>query len=872
MIDIEEPDMLDAVRDQLQGLGYRGEMLQENYPFSDFMTRPVSARQSVRRIKLAAFADEDTAIENACFGVTFPADDSPQSIAPYRALGAPQVLALHPAGGYVRRWKMAAKDEPKPLEEFRFDEIAAIFQRNHDKWQPQRIIDARTLAPAKAELTLDFFDAGFLPALEAALQSKLKRNIARILAVCKTVYERERSTEKFEDVLAPVFRLVFRLLAAKMLIDRGHQPQWIDLTAPAVIAAVDEFYFPGQTTETVLQDRTVQEEAWRQVKAGLDLQNLSVETLAYLYESAFVTEESRRNQSIHSTPPEVAEYVIRQLPIEKLPIMERRVFEPFTGAAPFLTASLRRLRELLPKDIAPMERHKYLLEMLSGIENEPFAREIAKYALILADYPNGDSWRISGQDAFTGPDFEQYLQEANIVLCNPPYRSFIGSERENANDSPAFTQEVEALRRVVARRPAMFGFVLPRSFLDRQDFQPLRLAITEHYKRVSVTILPERTFSIASQEVAVITAHNVELPGMPYSYAQVTSKGYDAFRWTGEPTWKDSYPELLRRNADVVLARTALQSVWDALANYEKFGTLAEIHRGIEYKTGLLAECVSNEPQEDFVPGVQTARDYLEPYAVRDYQYLCNKPEVMRYEAYLLPWNEPKVVVNRARSSSGYWNIAGAVEDMELLASQQFYGMWPTNGTPIELLAAIISGPVANAYLYNYRTGRDNQIRLIEQIPAPSFTEEQTEFLVWAVQEYYAQRGQWLASEGLNAHFEAKCLELLYWIDAVVLEAYTLPAELERELLSAFNNVPRRPLPFHFPGYGAEYERAKETLQKERAHRATLKQYHALVDKTFLDGVTTTENEEKERLGLEIDDYYAPFYQSMIEKLKAGKM
>ncbi|MCW3101157.1 MAG: hypothetical protein JWL77_6775, partial [Chthonomonadaceae bacterium] len=577
-------------------------------------------------------------------------------------------------------------------------------------------------------------------------------------------------------------------------------------------------------------------------------------------------------QSIHATPPEVAEYLIRQLPIDKLDYEDRRIFEPFTGHAPFLTSALRRLRELLPKDISPQERHSYFVRMLSGMENEPFAREIARYALILADYPNPDGWRIRDANAFTSPEFDRLLQDANIVLCNPPYGDLTSSERSDIGQNAAYTKEVEALRRVLAYAPAMIGFVLPRSFLDNIGFRALRQRIATLYKNVSVTVFPDKTFNKASQEVACVTAHNITLPTAPYSYATVFSADYNTFQWTGEPTWKDSYTDLVSRDGDVILTRTPLQSVWEVLRNYPTLASIAEVHVGVHYKTGLLAECVSDSLQPEFTPGVSMVHNYLEPYLLRDYLYLSKSPEAMRDKAYLLPWSRPKVIVNRVRLSRGQWNVIGAMDEQGLWASQQFHGMWPKKNVPIELLAALVSGPVANAYLFSYRTGRDNQIRLIDQITIPSFTEEQTQLIVSLVQDYYSQRGQWLVTEHLAAHFEAKCRKLIYQIDAVILEAYALPHELERELLKRFEGVPRRPLPFEFLGYGDDYERAKVELQQEKTYRTVLRRYHELVDQEFLEGITEAEREEMERLGQEIDAADAPFYDPIIAALEAGQL
>lgn len=870
MTDVEAPDIFAEVRTNLERIGYEGDLMQEDYAFRDFLSG--SKGSSIRHIELAAFAQSPPDLRGACFGVTAPLSDTSEAIKPFRALGAPQILALHPKNRRIRRWKISATGDPSLLNEFGFDEIASTFQRYGVDWGPQRILDARTRMAADTAAQLDFFDFGLLPALEAALRPKLERDIDHIIQRCKNVYVLQNETLPFEAVLDLVFRLLFRLIAAKMLIDRRYKPEWKDLNASGVIAAVDDFYFRTETPEPVLRNTAVQNAAWQQVLSGLDLQNLSVETLAYLYENAFVTEELRQDQSIHATPPEVAEYLIRQLPIDQLAYTDRRVCEPFTGHAPFLTAALRRLRELLPKDISPQERHDYFVAMLSGMENEPFAREIARYALILADYPNPDGWRIRDANAFTSPEFDRMVRDANIVLCNPPYGDLSAAEREAIGHDAAYRKEAEALRRVLAIPPAMLGFVLPRSFLNRGDFRALRNQIAEQYKSVSVTVFPENTFNKASQEVACITAHNVDLPTAPCSYASVSSAGYKAFQRTGVPTWSDPYTTLNRQGNDIVFTRTPLQAVWEALEKYAPLASLAEIHEGIRYKTGLLKQCVSNETQPDFAPGVQTIKNYFEPFLIPDYQYLSTKPEVMRDQAYLLPWRQFKVLLNRTRLSRDYWSLVGALDFQGLLASHQFCGMWPKENGLVELLAALISGPVANAYLFSHRSGRDNPIHLVNRIPIPSFTQEQTELIASLVQEYYSQRGQWLATENLAAHFEAKCRKLIYQIDAAVLEAYALPAELERELLRVFEGVPRRSLPFHFDGYGDDYERAKVELQPEKAYRAALRRYHYLVDKQFTIGIIRDEREEMERLGKEIDAEDAPFYEPIIAALEAGQL
>jgi len=729
-------------------------------------------------------------------------------------------------------------------------------------------LEAKSSAFGSDAAQLDFFDAGLLPALEAALRPKLDRELRAILTRCQDAYKEWRPDATIEEVQAPLLRLVFRLIAAKMLIDRGDRPQWASLSAGAVIQNVEAFYFSGEDFEPALSDSSVQTVAWQEVREGLNLQNLSVETLAYIYENTFVTQDVRRRQGVHATPQEVAEYVVRQLPIEQLAEQERTVFEPFAGAAPFLIAALGRLRELLPPDRSPADTHDYLVRMLSGIENDPFAREIARYSLILADYPNANGWRVDLADAFGGPQFDRHLQQARIVLCNPPFGDFTPPERLNLPAEALYRKEAEALRRVLLQPPTFLGFVLPRTFLNSNVFRPLRQDIVTHYNDVSIVALPDSVFQKADQEVALLIAHNLSASNKRFRSILVNKEDYKNFIRADEPTWRAKTEVMPQAGVnDVRLWTTPLQHVWDALKGYPTLGDLANVHRGIEYNRPV-KECVSDTPHPTFVPGLQIVKGYMEALVVKDYQHLCVDPQVMVRQTYLLPWNLPKVLVNRIRSSRGFWSVAGAIDEQSLIASEGFYGVWPRAEIRIELLAAIVSGPVANAYLFDFRTGRHNHSRLLNEVPVPNFTQDQTELIVSLVDGYQSYRGQWLAEPQRGERLADKCLECLWQIDAAVLEAYALPAELERELLRKFDGAERRPLPFHFPGYGEGYEGAKQALQGEKAQRTVSKRYHALVDKKYISGLTPTEGEEMERLRKNMEAYDAPFYDHIIESLR----
>lgn len=276
-----------------------------------------------------------------------------------------------------------------------------------------------------------------------------------------------------------------------------------------------------------------------------------------------------------------------------------------------------------------------------------------------------------------------------------------------------------------------------------------------------------------------------------HSHRDEWKKDYQQFVYTGQPTLQTSTPFNLIRNGEEndILWQSRLQRVWDKLASFPRLGDVAEIHRGIEYKLSLEEnedKLVSDVPREGFARGLRQVTDDFEPYTASSSTYLNMKPELMRREAYKLPWDKPKVIANAARLSRGRWLIAGAVDDKGLVCTQRFHGIWATGSVPIEIIAALLNGPIANAFLSVSRTSRDNQIRTLQQIPIPQFGPAETHRMVSLVREYMADREQWRAEPLHSNDFERSCRGLMGQIDAEILGAYKLPMDLEREVLAYF--------------------------------------------------------------------------------------
>lgn len=765
--------MLKAAREGLLEIGYQSHLLQENYSYADMLAQD----EPLRQIDLAAFAQEPPDYRSACIGIAIPPHKGARAIANYRALGALQILAFYSETQEVYRWKIQGQGEPVLVERIEADHLRNAIKANREEWKPGRILRAKSIHFSSEPIQLDFFDVGLIPTLEDFVHKKLDRLLNEVIASCEAIYNEHHTNRLDYNAL---FRLIFRLIAAKLLGDRQYPGNWLSNDVNEVIKEVEAFYFQHIPAESILQDTYVQTIAWDKIRTAFSFRNLSVGALAYVYENTLVSPETRKVYGTHATPPQIAEYIVQNLPIDELLSEERRIFEPFCGHAPFLTAALGRLRSLLPSDMDISSRHEYFVRMLSGMEIDSFACEAARNSLILADYPNPNGWRVANDNFYTSPDLNGALTDARVVLCNPPYEGM---------------KAVEALQRILQKPPTMLGLVLPRVFEDGLSYREARKQIRLLYGNITTVELPDNAFNYSDAETVLLLAHGQRTKNPIWKSVSVSGKDYRKFVRTGEVTSSIEVPVSFMRNGLRSSFRySPLQAVWDELKPLQRLGEIAEIHRGIEYNIPFeenREELVSNEPRPGFSRGLARVTDDFEPYFAEPFVYLNADPKVMRWKAYKYSWEKPKIIANAARLSRGAWVIAATIDEQELVCYQRFHGIWSNGVLPLEVIAALLNGPVANAYLSTHNAKRDIRIETINQIPIPKLSRSQISLIVSLVREYMSYRKQWLVQSEQAQYFERRCRGLLRQIDAELLGAYNLPIHLEQELIKYFEGSKR---------------------------------------------------------------------------------
>jgi hypothetical protein len=787
------------VRDELNRLGYVGQLMQEDYAFDDAS----AAGAQELRAPIATFAQWPPSYRNACIGVLLANGQAgPQHVAAYRALGAPMFFEV--SEDRADRFQIMASGQAVFLESVPALHLRRAFELNRQNWNPDAIFRAKAIAPLTGAVQLDFVDIGLLPALKGMIHAKLDRLLKEILVEAVKTYK-SNTAEQGPDETS-LFRLVFRCLAAKIFKDRGHYGNWAAPDASTVISEIQQFYgFDGFDSGRILNEPNTQQVVWDKFRGAFNFQNISVDDLAFIYENTLIREETRKRFGIHSTPPAIAELMVDRLPIDSLPQDDRYVLEPCAGHGIFLIAALRRLRELLPVSWSNQEKHAYLKDRLTAIEMDAFAAEVCRLSLTLADYPNPNGWKILSEDIFATDVLDRQLKRGRIVLCNPPFEDFTPDERSRYGQSiESVHKPYEVLRKVLAAPPAMFGFVLPKSSIIGGRYGDLLGRIGRTYKHIETVALPDRIFAFSEQETVLVLASECN----DKVQADVLTRTF----WIRD---NDRVPLIekgrLPSGATSVISRSAskkalriwnppLIDLWDYLEDYPRLKDVAEIHLGIEWNISVKANrdlLISSHPLAGFRKGLDTAQDKIEPYFAKGIVYLNMEEQYRRRAAHLFPWEKPKVIANSRRMTRGPWQIVGCPDAEELVCRKNLMGIWPTSETPIEVLSAIINSPLFNAALFSSGYGRDNSVDVLEQIPVPRTVDSAK--IIDLVHRYGESRSQ------LDQHIDREsavqeCIRTLMKIDALILKAYDLPPKLERKLLEFFRGY-RRPLPFLFPDY-----------------------------------------------------------------------
>jgi hypothetical protein len=247
-----------------------------------------------------------------------------------------------------------------------------------------------------------------------------------------------------------------------------------------------------------------------------------------------------------------------------------------------------------------------------------------------------------------------------------------------------------------------------------------------------------------------------------------------------------------------------LQEIWEHFSHLPTLGSIATIHRGVEWQAPFdERKYLSEKPRHGWLRGLRNVQEGFEAFAPPTPCWLNPSPLYRRRNAWDLPWQIPKVIVNAVTKARGAWRLAAAPDTSGLVCTQSYQCLWPTKNWSAKALAALVNCPLVSAFAASREGKLHIRKTTLEECPIPHLTSADLVMLEGLVDAYMTTMNEQPESRlelWGGGSWQERARNILLEMDALILRAYRLPPWLERKLLNFFQGQ-RRPVPFDFGDY-----------------------------------------------------------------------
>ncbi len=451
---------------------------------------------------------------------------------------------------------------------------------------------------------------------------------------------------------------------------------------------------------------------------------------------------------------------------------------------------------------------------------DPFAREIARLRLTLADVPNPNGWKLLSQDVFASSTLKHNAKKATILLCNPPFEDFSPGEKRSYQKQnvqlQSFNKAAEVLWKTLPYMPdnSVFGVILPRAFLHKKNLAPLRELLLKRFQLREICSLPEYVFSFARHKSTLLLGKKLPAKAAKISgrckvrSLRVDKQQLDRFIDCYHAQCDEVLQSRFLEAEDYDLRVPPLDEVWKYCNTaFKTLGSIADGGQGLVYKGKDLPKAAQTTSETRFkgaVRGFATFGRGIKLTELPDPAWMSVDPEVIRRPQWGTEIGTPQIILNYARVSGGPWRMKALIDsDGHPVTSRFLVFRIKDSSWSLQALWAILNSPLPNDYVFCNSMERDNLSGTVRSIPVPPCDEAAKRNLTNLVDDYFrfCEASQKFFQPQLNVEeAERKMLA----IDAEVMRLYDLPPKYEKQVLDLFSGCKRPGVDFTFKRYYPE--------------------------------------------------------------------
>ena len=438
----------------------------------------------------------------------------------------------------------------------------------------------------------------------------------------------------------------------------------------------------------------------------------------------------------------------------------------------------------------------------------------------MADIPNPNGWKIVEDDIYLGGVLSKRAKDATILLCNPPFENFTPDDQNRYSADKqqlrCFNKAAEMLWRTLPymREGAVFGVVLPRGFLNKDNLADLRKITLRDFELQQVCLLPKKVFRHANHESVVLTGRKrsarrgggrardgrILYRHVPRDRLEEFEERYAAI--------DQSVPQsMFLETSPFNLRLRELDDVWSYCErSFPKLNSISEGGQGLIYEGKDLPPETKTFDRKRFagaVKGYVLFDSDVELHGLPAEYWMSLAPEAIRRKMWGSEINRAQILLSYSPVGVEPWRLKALIDRKGRPVTSRFLVFRITNQEwSLDALWAVLNSPLANAFIYAHTTDRDITTGTARRMPVLPCSGESLQKVERLVAEYFTLLDENDTQFGVNV--EDKARHLLLSIDAEVMRLYDLPPKMEKRVLDLFQGVQRKGVDFSFTGYYPE--------------------------------------------------------------------